>query len=163
MLNAKMTRVLIVDDEAGSRRGLSELVCSWGYETETAADGVEGLAKSDTFRPQVVIADLVMPRMDHEADAPAAEDDAHAPAGGLAAQPRGPLPVVRFGPVRRAAIDAERRETGHGIGRFAVGAAAADSAFPPSGKAPTAGPAPPGAAGAARTDKGVIARPPQSY
>ena len=64
MLNAKMTRVLIVDDEAGSRRGLSELVCSWGYETETAADGVEGLAKSDTFRPQVVIADLVMPRMD---------------------------------------------------------------------------------------------------
>ena len=62
--NADMTRVLIVDDEAGSRRGLSELVCSWGYQTDTAADGVEGLEKSDTFRPQGVIADLVMPRMD---------------------------------------------------------------------------------------------------
>ena len=29
-------RVLIVDDETGSRRGLSELVASWGYETEAA-------------------------------------------------------------------------------------------------------------------------------
>ena len=59
-----ITRVLIVDDEAGSRQGLSELVRGWGYETDTAADGVEGLARAESFRPQVVIADLVMPRMD---------------------------------------------------------------------------------------------------
>jgi DNA-binding NtrC family response regulator len=59
-----MTRVLIVDDEAGSRQGLSELARSWGYETDTAADGVEGLERAESFRPQVVIADLVMPRMD---------------------------------------------------------------------------------------------------
>lgn len=59
-----MTRVLIVDDEAGSRQGLSELVRSWGYESETASDGAEGLEKTESFRPQVVIADLVMPRMD---------------------------------------------------------------------------------------------------
>ena len=68
MLNADpwmlITRVLIVDDEAGSRQGLSELVRGWGYETDTAADGVEGLARAESFRPQVVIADLVMPRMD---------------------------------------------------------------------------------------------------
>ncbi len=57
-------RVLIVDDEAGSRRGLSELVASWGYETDSAADGAEGLEKVAGFRPQVVLADLVMPRMD---------------------------------------------------------------------------------------------------
>lgn len=60
----EMTRVLIVDDEAGSRQGLSELVRSWGYQTDTASDGAEGLEKSDRFRPQVVIADLVMPRLD---------------------------------------------------------------------------------------------------
>lgn len=59
-----ITRVLIVDDEAGSRQGLSELVRGWGYETDTASDGVEGLARAESFRPQVVIADLVMPRMD---------------------------------------------------------------------------------------------------
>jgi DNA-binding NtrC family response regulator len=56
--------VLIVDDESGSRRGLAELVASWGYAAETAADGAEALEKVASFRPQVVIADLVMPRMD---------------------------------------------------------------------------------------------------
>lgn len=57
-------RVLIVDDETGSRRGLSELVANWGYETDAAADGAEGLEKVASFRPHVVLADLVMPRMD---------------------------------------------------------------------------------------------------
>ena len=56
--------VLIVDDESGSRRGLAELVASWGYAAETAADGAEALEKVASFRPQVVIVDLVMPRMD---------------------------------------------------------------------------------------------------
>ncbi|HEY7697370.1 MAG TPA: response regulator, partial [Vicinamibacteria bacterium] len=59
-----MNRVLIVDDEAGSRQGLSELVGSWGFSTDVAADGAEGLSKAKDFRPQVIIADLVMPRMD---------------------------------------------------------------------------------------------------
>ncbi len=59
-----MNRVLIVDDEAGSRQGLSELVGSWGFSTDVAADGDEGLTKAREFRPQVIIADLVMPRMD---------------------------------------------------------------------------------------------------
>ena len=57
-------RVLIVDDEPGSRRGLSELLAAWGYSTEMAADGVEGLEKVECFQPQVVIADLSMPRLD---------------------------------------------------------------------------------------------------
>jgi DNA-binding NtrC family response regulator len=66
MLDASsdMKRVLIVDDEAGSRQGLSELVKSWGFATEVAADGEEGLEKAAEFRPHVVIADLVMPRLD---------------------------------------------------------------------------------------------------
>jgi DNA-binding NtrC family response regulator len=59
-----VNRVLIVDDEAGSRQGLSELVGSWGFSTDVAADGAEGLSKAKEFRPHVVIADLVMPRMD---------------------------------------------------------------------------------------------------
>jgi DNA-binding NtrC family response regulator len=59
-----MNRVLIVDDESSSRQGLSELVRSWGFATDVAADGAEGLDKVRAFRPQVVIADLVMPRMD---------------------------------------------------------------------------------------------------
>ena len=59
-----MNRVLIVDDEAASREGLSDLVRSWGFDTDVAPDGVEGLDKARAFHPQIVIADLLMPRMD---------------------------------------------------------------------------------------------------
>jgi DNA-binding NtrC family response regulator len=57
-------RVLIVEDDASARRGLTELVRAWGHEAEGAADGQEGLEKITTYRPSVVLADMVMPRMD---------------------------------------------------------------------------------------------------
>jgi len=57
-------RILIVEDEANERTGLAELVTSWGYRTETAADGVEALEKVGTFTPSIVITDIKMPRMD---------------------------------------------------------------------------------------------------
>src|SRR5580765_1902080 len=57
-------RILIVEDEANERTGLAELVSSWGYRAETAADGVEGLEKVATFSPSIVITDIKMPRMD---------------------------------------------------------------------------------------------------
>ena len=56
-------RVLIVEDESNERTGLAELISSWGYRTETAGDGVEGLQKVDETTPSVVITDLKMPRM----------------------------------------------------------------------------------------------------
>ena len=57
-------RVLIVEDDAAARRGLTELVRAWGHEAEGAADGQEGLDKITTYRPSAVLADMVMPRMD---------------------------------------------------------------------------------------------------
>ncbi|HKY03346.1 MAG TPA: sigma-54 dependent transcriptional regulator [Blastocatellia bacterium] len=57
-------RVLIVDDEEPARQGLSELVSSWGYETETAADGREALEQVNSFFPVVIVTDVVMPNMD---------------------------------------------------------------------------------------------------
>jgi DNA-binding NtrC family response regulator len=57
-------RVLIVEDDASARDGLWELVQSWGFETEAARDGLEALEKLTTFRPTVILSDLVMPRMD---------------------------------------------------------------------------------------------------
>jgi DNA-binding NtrC family response regulator len=57
-------RVLIVEDEENERTGLSELVSSWGYSTETAGDGVEALEKVGQFSPSIVITDIKMPRMD---------------------------------------------------------------------------------------------------
>ena len=42
-------RVLIVEDDASARRGLTELVRAWGHEAEGAADGQEGLDKITTY------------------------------------------------------------------------------------------------------------------
>jgi DNA-binding NtrC family response regulator len=57
-------RVLIVEDDSAARVGLEQLVRSWGFLAESAADGEEALTKVTSFRPAIVIADLVMPRMD---------------------------------------------------------------------------------------------------
>ncbi len=65
--NVKMTqseRVLIVEDDAAARVGLEQLVRNWGFAAESASDGVEALEKVTSFRPAIVITDLVMPRMD---------------------------------------------------------------------------------------------------
>src|SRR5688572_10018000 len=56
-------RVLIVEDDPATRSGLSELLQSWGFITEEARDGEEGFRKITTFRPAIIIADMVMPRM----------------------------------------------------------------------------------------------------
>jgi DNA-binding NtrC family response regulator len=58
------TRVLIAEDDASARRGLIELVRSWGFAAEGAADGETALERVTSFRPSIVLADLVMPRKD---------------------------------------------------------------------------------------------------
>lgn len=57
-------KVLIVEDEENERTGLAELIQAWGYDTETAGDGVEGLTAVESWNPGIVITDLRMPRMD---------------------------------------------------------------------------------------------------
>jgi DNA-binding NtrC family response regulator len=57
-------RVLIVEDDAAARVGLEQLVTSWGFVADSAADGEGALEKVTSFRPAIVISDLVMPRMD---------------------------------------------------------------------------------------------------
>ena len=57
-------RVLIVEDDVAARVGLEQLVKSWGFIAESAGDGEEALGKVTSFRPAIVITDLVMPRMD---------------------------------------------------------------------------------------------------
>jgi DNA-binding NtrC family response regulator len=56
-------RVLIVEDDPVTRGGLTELVRTWGFAVEAAADGEEALRLVTTFRPAIVVTDLMMPRM----------------------------------------------------------------------------------------------------
>jgi DNA-binding NtrC family response regulator len=57
-------KVLIADDESASRTGLEQLLRGWGYDVATAADGEEALERFSEFQPALIIADLVMPKMD---------------------------------------------------------------------------------------------------
>ncbi|MCC6395138.1 MAG: sigma-54-dependent Fis family transcriptional regulator [Bryobacterales bacterium] len=61
------SRVLIVDDEESQRSALAAMVASWGFATVTAGDGVEALEKLSEFTPNVLVTDLMMPRMDGKA------------------------------------------------------------------------------------------------
>ena len=56
--------VQCADFMENERTGLAELVRAWGYEAETASDGVEGLQAVELWNPGIVITDLRMPRMD---------------------------------------------------------------------------------------------------
>jgi DNA-binding NtrC family response regulator len=57
-------RVLIVEDDPATRSGLTELVRTWGFHTEPAVDGEDAWQKVTSFRPTIVVSDLVMPRLD---------------------------------------------------------------------------------------------------
>lgn len=57
-------RVLVVDDEQQDRQSLAQIVCDLGYHCETAADGEEGLQKQEATPYDVIISDLMMPKMD---------------------------------------------------------------------------------------------------
>jgi DNA-binding NtrC family response regulator len=56
-------RVLIVEDDPSTRLGLTELVRTWGFTSDAAANGEEALERVTEFRPSIIISDMVMPRM----------------------------------------------------------------------------------------------------
>ena len=58
------TRVLVADDNDADRLLLSSIVRKQGYEVEVAVDGVDALEKFDSFRPQMVLLDALMPGKD---------------------------------------------------------------------------------------------------
>lgn len=57
-------RVLVVDDRETNRDLLCRMLSTLGFETRTACDGEEGVAGVETWRPEVVLLDLVMPVVD---------------------------------------------------------------------------------------------------
>jgi len=57
-------RVLIVDDDERQRGALSAMLSERDYDTRSAADGQEALERLTAFQADVIVSDLVMPRMD---------------------------------------------------------------------------------------------------
>ena len=57
-------RILIVDDDERQRIALTAMLRECDFDTQVAADGQEALDRLTTFNADVIVADLVMPRMD---------------------------------------------------------------------------------------------------
>jgi CheY-like chemotaxis protein len=57
-------RILVADDDAWILRMVTTVLEKRGYAVDTAADGEEALKKAITTRPDLVITDVMMPRMD---------------------------------------------------------------------------------------------------
>ncbi len=56
--------VLVVEDDAVTRKLLQVELSKRGYSVETAADGVRALTAVDSKRPDLVLLDIVLPELD---------------------------------------------------------------------------------------------------
>lgn len=59
-----MAKILIVDDSAQMTHLLAEMVGLFDHESDIAHSGEEGLKKVESFRPELILLDIMMPVMD---------------------------------------------------------------------------------------------------
>ena len=59
--------VLVIDDEAHIRRVIEVKFKNQGYQVTTATNGEEGLELIESQKPDVVITDIMMPKLDGKA------------------------------------------------------------------------------------------------
>ena len=57
-------RILVIEDDPSVRTLLSKSLAARGYQVEVAKDGIEGLTTLESFRPDLLIVDIMMPRLD---------------------------------------------------------------------------------------------------
>jgi DNA-binding response OmpR family regulator len=57
-------RVLIIEDEFAMRTALTDVLEAEGYRVITAADGASGLERAIHEKPDLVLLDIMMPRLD---------------------------------------------------------------------------------------------------
>jgi len=62
--NKATVRVVVADDEASARNGLSSLLRGEGFDVVVAEDGTSALARVQETAPQVLVTDLHMPGID---------------------------------------------------------------------------------------------------
>ena len=57
-------KILIADDDFDARNILKLIIEMHGHEAIEASDGLQGLEKTKADRPDIIISDILMPRMD---------------------------------------------------------------------------------------------------
>lgn len=61
--NAPKLVALVVDDSLSARRALAQFMTDLGLDVQTAKDGFEAIAVMEKIKPDIVLVDLEMPRM----------------------------------------------------------------------------------------------------
>jgi len=59
----RKTRILVVDDEPAMREVLEMLLREWGFEVRLASNGIEGKELAESYDPNIVISDVIMPQI----------------------------------------------------------------------------------------------------
>ena len=62
--NPPMSRILIIEDETPMRTALADVLDGEGYRVLTAADGESGLKRALEEKPDLILLDIMMPRLD---------------------------------------------------------------------------------------------------
>lgn len=57
-------KVLVIDDETELVKAVTVRFKASGYEVISALDGKEGIGKAKEFKPDLVLLDIIMPKMD---------------------------------------------------------------------------------------------------
>ena len=60
---ARPTRVLVVDDEPALRKSIERILGARGFQVSVAEDGVAALEALERAQPDVILTDILMPRM----------------------------------------------------------------------------------------------------
>ncbi len=59
-----MSRILIIEDETPMRTALADVLAGEGYRVLTAADGESGLKRALEEKPDLILLDIMMPKLD---------------------------------------------------------------------------------------------------
>ncbi|MBL9127963.1 MAG: response regulator transcription factor [Verrucomicrobiales bacterium] len=59
-----MSRILVVEDEYAMRRALEDTLTAAGYRVLVASDGEEGLKRATGEKPDLVVLDIMLPKLD---------------------------------------------------------------------------------------------------
>ena len=59
-----MARILLIEDDLAFRAPLVKLLTTDGHQVEVAGDGIAALELLKTIRPELIITDVLMPKMD---------------------------------------------------------------------------------------------------
>ena len=59
-----MSRILIIEDETPMRTALADVLAAEGHRALTAADGAQGLQRAIEEKPDLILLDVMMPKLD---------------------------------------------------------------------------------------------------